>query len=220
MNLTYNIDIPATPNNPSNDQPKMKINTNSISNWVKVDHFGFGDNNGGYHTIIHQNAGVSSVRSRSGQGNTFTNFPLTIANVNQFFTANYTADATNATADTQLFSKTGGGGVNQMTGSFPAIEGYVWLGGVMMQWGSVNFTGGPSFAKQQGNVVFKDRDGPKFCPPFPNNIFVVLLTLHSQNGDTSNSQSLSYFDIDRTHFRWNYTGSSAYDRFNWVAIGN
>lgn len=217
MNLTYNIDIPATPNNPSNDQPKMKINTNSISNWVKVDHFGFGDNNGGYHTIIHQTSGN---RIRNGNGKTFTNFPAAILNVNQFFTATYQADATNAANDTQLFSMTQGGGTNQMTGSQPATDGYVWLGGVMMQWGSVNFTGGPGFAQQSGNVVFKDRDGPKLCPPFPNNIFVVILTLHSTSGNTSNSQSLSYFDIDRTHFRWNYTGSSAYDRFNWVAIGN
>jgi hypothetical protein len=222
MNLSYNGDIPATPNNPSNDQPKMKINTNSIANWAKIDHFGFNDNNGGYHTIIHQNAGVSPapIISRSGVGAVLNNFPATIANFNQFFTAQYTADAAGAPTDTQLFSKTGNGGVNQLTGSLTSSEGYVWLGGVMMQWGTANFTGGPSFGQQSGQVMFQDAANRPGCPPFPNNCFVVVPALHSQGGNTSNSQTISYFSISKNSFRWNYTGSSAYDRMNWIAIGN
>jgi len=39
--VTYNLDIPDGPNNPSNDQPKMKTNTNSIQTLISVDHVGF-----------------------------------------------------------------------------------------------------------------------------------------------------------------------------------
>jgi hypothetical protein len=220
MNLSYYGDVPATPNNPSNDQPKMKINTNSIASWVKQDHFGFGDANGGYHTIIHQCAGEAPapIISRSGVGALLNNFPATIAGFNQLFVANYTADAAGAATDTQLFSVTGNGGVNQLTGSVPLSEGYVWLGGVMMQWGQIAFQG-VDFPKQQGQVTFKDSVNRPGCPPFPNGIFVVILTLHSEGGSTSNTQTISYFLLDKGSFYWNYSGSSAYDRADWVAIG-
>lgn len=47
--VAYNRDIPDTPNNPSNDQPKMKINTNSIDDILGVDHISFNANSGGTH---------------------------------------------------------------------------------------------------------------------------------------------------------------------------
>lgn len=41
MTISYNRDIPDGPNNPSNDQPKMKTNTNSIDDWTAIDHIKF-----------------------------------------------------------------------------------------------------------------------------------------------------------------------------------
>ncbi len=41
MSITYNLDIPDGPNNPSNDQPKMKTNTNAINSWTSIDHVEF-----------------------------------------------------------------------------------------------------------------------------------------------------------------------------------
>ena len=37
----YFLNIPNAPNNPSNDQPKMQTNTNSIDSLVSVDHYTF-----------------------------------------------------------------------------------------------------------------------------------------------------------------------------------
>jgi hypothetical protein len=57
MNLDYNDAVPATNDNPSNDQPDMLINTASIGQWVNIDHYGFGSNTGGQHqqcTLISQ----------------------------------------------------------------------------------------------------------------------------------------------------------------------
>jgi hypothetical protein len=50
--FSYNRDIPDGPNNPSVDQPKMKINTNSTDDLIDVDHFSFDEANGGYHRQV------------------------------------------------------------------------------------------------------------------------------------------------------------------------
>lgn len=49
MTISYNRDIPDGPNNPSNDQPKMKTNTNSIDDWTAVDHIKFENSPAGAH---------------------------------------------------------------------------------------------------------------------------------------------------------------------------
>lgn len=49
MSFTYLRDIPDGPNNPSNDQPNMKINTNSTDDILAVDHVSFNTANGGTH---------------------------------------------------------------------------------------------------------------------------------------------------------------------------
>jgi len=53
MTITYNNNIPNAPNNPSNDQPLMFVNTNSISTFLAVDHVGFGVSGAtnGYHNM-------------------------------------------------------------------------------------------------------------------------------------------------------------------------
>ena len=49
--VTYFTDIPDGPNNPSQDQPLMKINTNATDQIIAVDHYSFNtsDSSGGYH---------------------------------------------------------------------------------------------------------------------------------------------------------------------------
>ncbi len=49
MTISYNLDIPDGPNNPSNDQPKMKTNTNSINTWTSIDHVKFDSAPAGTH---------------------------------------------------------------------------------------------------------------------------------------------------------------------------
>lgn len=85
--VTYNLNIPAGPNNPSNDQPKMQTNTNAIQTLISVDHVGFNTNGtppngvGGHHlqvsfdgknvpgvqtdpqSVLYTNSGVASTVS-------------------------------------------------------------------------------------------------------------------------------------------------------------
>jgi hypothetical protein len=52
MSIPYNLNIPASGNNPSNDQPDMQTNTNSINTLVAIDHYTFSDNPAGTHKQI------------------------------------------------------------------------------------------------------------------------------------------------------------------------
>lgn len=44
--VPYYNNIPDGPNNPSQDQPLMKINTNAVDTLISVDHYGFNTNTG------------------------------------------------------------------------------------------------------------------------------------------------------------------------------
>lgn len=223
MNLNYTTGIPDTPNNPSNDQPGMKTNTNSISTIIQQDHHGFKDNLGGYHTIIHQDAQVTDPANIAGP-----------PQINQVYVKSYTPDTTGGVADTQLYAETALGEISQLTGfSLGDLEdGWQWIGGVLLQWGrsgSGQVTSGSYAAgNAAGTVTFKDRVTGAI--PFPNNCFIVLTTAHYTftppggpgavpNGAgvvAINRQTISNTAFD---FRFN-SNSSSYTGFYWLAVGN
>lgn len=51
-NFNYNNGVPATNNNPSDDQPQMLINVQSTENILAVDHISFSAENGGTHKQV------------------------------------------------------------------------------------------------------------------------------------------------------------------------
>ncbi|MFI5416032.1 MAG: hypothetical protein ACHQXJ_01640 [Nitrososphaerales archaeon] len=51
-NYPYTDNIPFASDNPSNDQPNMQTNTNSIDNLINEDHYSFNQNNGGFHKQV------------------------------------------------------------------------------------------------------------------------------------------------------------------------
>lgn len=52
MTISYNLGVPAANNNPSNDQPDMLVNTQSISDIWAVDHVTFSGNPAGTHAQV------------------------------------------------------------------------------------------------------------------------------------------------------------------------
>ncbi len=52
MSFPYTTGIPNPTNSPQQDVPNMQINTNTISDWVAVDHVGFGNSTSGQHTKL------------------------------------------------------------------------------------------------------------------------------------------------------------------------
>lgn len=200
--MSYTQDIPNAPNNPSQDQPLMKANTNAIFSYVAVDHVPFNQSVSGYHTVIHQT--------------TQANDPVTISGVNQVYAKNITPASTITVTDTQLFTRTGQGVISQLTGWIEALDndslsqGYAWIGGILVQWGTSLII---------NNVItFKDRIPGAI--KFPNNIFQVNLSLNAP-GSTSAQATISARSITKSGFTMNPAGSiGSYTSFSWIAIGN
>ncbi len=212
MNLNYTVGIPDTPNNPSNDQPPMKTNTNSINSIIQIDHHGFKDNLGGYHTIIHQDAQLTDPANIPGP-----------PQINQIYVKSYTPDTTGGVADTQLYTRTALGAISQLTGhlttSTAISDGWQWVGGVLIQWGFVSLVG-ISFS---GTVTFKDRVAGAI--PFPNNCFFVNATRSVGAGTVPLATSGSNVNIvgssvSITGFDYVYFSTSGGRGFYWIAVGN
>lgn len=196
----YNRNIPDGPNDPSNDQPDMKENTNSIDDWTKVtqDHYGFNVPFGGYHRYIHQPP-QTTPGNISGIGQTYTK---TVG------------------SDVQLFYESGTGVETQLTGPNSAsatTNGYTWLpGGILLQWGQNN---NPIASSGSTNLV------QNFNIPFPNNCFFVSGSgLYSSSNKPNSQISINIRQSSLSNLtNFNYipfTGSSDYIGFLWVAIGN
>ncbi len=224
--IPYNQNIPGSQNNPSDDQPLMRANTNSIRDWVQIDHHGFKDNLGGYHTIIHQD---TSTRTIAPPGRTITGEPGAIPGppgINQLFSMLVTPDAVGATADTQLFALTAGSvannGLSQLTGNFSSVEGYQWLGGVLIQWGTVtvNFPVAPT-APATNPVIFKNRQA-SLCIPFPNSLFSVTATpFRAVVGPAGQATVSITTPFGGTEFNYVVSATIAgFTGFYWMAIGN
>jgi len=216
MYLTYYNNVPNAPDDPADDQPDMQTNTLSISTLIAVDHIGFQNVQGGWHTVIHQTL-------QNGD-------PATIQGINQLYAKNYTPDSTVTSTSTQLFMRSGPaamavvGQISQITGFFNqntnSSDGWQWIGGTLIQWGKVTQTF-PT-GTTTGMVTFKDRVPGAI--PFMNNCFAVFTTLQfsaaSLPGDTA-TVSIRPSTLSKLMFNWDVRArDNSYIGFYWVAIGN
>ena len=123
-NFTYTTGIPNGPNNPSNDQPIMQTNTNSINSIFKIDHFGFNNAaaQGGWHQQSTYPQVAAAPTTASGQ------------------LALYSKAGTSGSA---LFMVRDNVGATEVALTSSAIAapvrtalGYTWLpGNLLLQWG-------------------------------------------------------------------------------------
>jgi hypothetical protein len=202
MTFIYSSNIPASGNTPANDQPLMQANTNYFANSYNKDHNFTGTSNplpnaDGFHTVIHQ-----VVQSAD---------PASIAGTGQLYAKNVTVGAI---TDTQLFYKTGLGGVSQLTGTSASSNGYQWIGGVLIQWGQVTgLSGSWPTTTQTLNYAAPNIQ-------FNTNTFNVQTTFI---GPTSSSTGdIAIVSLNKAFFQWVFTASSSasYGGFYWVAIGS
>jgi hypothetical protein len=219
--FTFNTTVPAANDAPRNDQPIMQTNNASTAGIIAVDHIGFNVPNGGYHTLLHQPnqivGGQAAWNPTAGSGVPAAIAATKIAGVQQTFSMLYTPNSTGATADTQLFSLTGKGGISQLTGCFAFTDGWAWLGGILLQWGRITGLAG-AWPTTPQTVTFKDRVAGAI--PFANACFSVYVTFI---GPTSSSTGdICINSISATNFVWQFTGSSSasFGGFYWAAIGN
>lgn len=88
MTISYNIGVPAGPDNPSIDQPQMLINTVATNNIIGIDHITFNANNGGQHQQVRIPSAPNYIATPS----------LTTGNASVIF-----ANAGSASSAAQLF---------------------------------------------------------------------------------------------------------------------
>jgi len=193
-NFTYYDNIPNAPNDPSQDQPKMEVNTNSTDLILAEDHVSFNLNNGGWHKLIHMIPQAKSIVANTAAG--------------QFYTSTST---TNFGTDNQLWYKStstaAGSPGEQITGNNAAANnGWAFFSGIIVQWGSASVAAG---------IAGQDV---AFTPNFPNNAFVVNITPQTV---TAAGQSYQANIVDKTKFHiTQFNNSNATKNFYWVAIGN
>lgn len=214
-NFAYAQGIPATNDNPSDDQPPMLINNdNNFLIW-NVDHIGFNLANGGYHTILHQP--FQTIAAQAAWNPVVTSLvpaaiqTTALAGVNQLFCMNYTPAYAGAPTDTQLFAMTGAAGISQLTGNRAlANGGWQWIGGTLLIWGTHSIVGGLT-------VTFTSVSASTI--PFPNACFVVLTTIF---GTANSTFAVEITATTATSFTWKPMGAipAGVTDFSWVAIGN
>lgn len=207
-NFAFNTNLPAAPNNPSDDQPKMLINTNSEFGIWPIDHHGFDDNLGGYHTIIHQDRQTVD--------------PLPIPGppqINQLYVREVVPQtAPPGPIDTQLFARTAIGGISQLTGNNASPQGYQWLGGLLLQWGKLTFI---NAAQNSGSVTFLSATSLSF----PLSCLNVQATAFYTTTPPipSNTAQLFVDEASLTNLGFNWAINSVshgnMKGFYWVAIG-
>lgn len=190
MTISYNINIPAAQNNPSNDQPLMQTNTNSTSQLIGIDHVTFNDavNPNGYHTVIHQTLQGSD--------------PAIIAGINQLYSKNVTVGLS---TDTQLFVRSGLGIISQLTGFSAVANGWQQLGGIIIQWGQ------SAVLAQPANTTIN------FPRVFPNACFSVVIT---PIRNATNVDIVYLVSKATASFVAKNTSSGGITTINWMAIGN
>jgi hypothetical protein len=227
MTINYTTGIPTAAQSLGITQQPIQNNFSVINTAFAVDHVAFNNPNAGYHNVIHiPNQTIASQSTWNpviGSGVPAAIQTTKIAGVQQTFAMNYQPNFTGSSVDTQLFTMTGGGGISQLSGNSAASEGWVW-NGMLFQWGAITGKSG-AWPGSPTALTFKDRkingSGPNSTGiPFPNSCFVVLTTLI---GPTSSSTGdLIVTAKSATSFSWQFSGSgsSSFDGFYWLAIGN
>jgi len=196
----YNNNIPFSTNNPSNDQPLMETNTNSINSIIGVDHFSFQNNNGGTHQqvqLLESGAGNGALPAGLQPGNFETIYSsLTNGNGELWFTRRQAAGI-------------------QLTGPGIPVQGNngsTFLpGGIALKWGNLN--------PQNTKTV-------TFPVPF-NAIYNISLTLAAPNFIDSTPPFAVYIDlgsIATTGFNirgiFNAPSGAIVTEVYWIAIGS
>lgn len=148
--FTYTDDIPNSPNNPSNDQPIMKVNTNSVSGLIAVDHVGFNASGGGQHEQVTFNSNnVPSVP---------TSPPVLFTNNDAFGTP-------------QLFFYSGNSSKTSDQYKLGTNGSTYAMGGIIIKWGVITVTAGI-------NTITYSALSPAISS-FPNATFSVVLSQYA-----------------------------------------
>ena len=215
MTFAYNQNIPFATNNPSNDQPLMEQNTNSIYSILNVDHYTFGTGplGDGKHKQIQMPA-LLATPTVGVLGET-TIYPMSVtrgaASSTELFITPDANAANNSYQLTQtiLASQTQFGVYNAYTSGVSGVVttgGWTFLpGGLILQYGTVTPPKNGSFTV---NLPI----------PFATTNMVMTISIHRNSGSGGdncyiNAKGLTSF----TYFT--STSGTGFQSFDFMAIG-
>lgn len=200
----YNRDIPDAPNNPSADQPDMKINTNSTDSLISVDHYSFNQNLGGLHKQVQMpNLAAIPIGLIANEGTVYVKSANTTSQLfytNENSTNEYQLTRT-SNADFSTFGNNGG----VVDSGWTFLPGRSSAGGMLLQYGLTGVLTGT------GNTVITF---PKAFTAAP---FSVVVTMIRDSNDVDNAYVRSVATVTNTQFEIHNTSSA--NRAYWMAIG-
>lgn len=212
----YNSNIPNPPNRPSSDVPLMQTNTNSISALINIDHYGFNNNLGGYHSQV-QMPVQSPFTGVLGNGTLYTQSIKNSSAGNEatlFYTPGPTGNAyqltrtiTGSYALFADFTNNYGGSGTAYTGGWTYLPG-----GLLFQYGFYN-AGAGGIGSKTGSINFPVAF---LNPPFVVNATLTILA------QSSSIHQLSILNGSLTTNLFKWTLDDTTSNFNgiyWTAIG-
>lgn len=193
MSISYNTNIPFSTHNPSDDQPLMEENFNSISQWVDVDHVGF-DPGGGATSGQHLQVTFNS-----------NNVPGTPTSPPVLFT-------NNVLSVPQLFFYSGAT-FSQYSNVAAGVTGgsTYMMGGIVMKWGTVN-------CPDNSPVLFSTICGSAF----PNNCFSFIPVVIKANTSNPINVTVNNFSSTAFTLRISFqsSGTPTSSNIYFIAVGN
>ncbi len=207
-------------------KPVIRDNLDGTFLTLGVDHINNngqpGSNPAGYHNIIHQ-VTKFNVSTTPGVNLVFAGIPGSLR-VNGILTP-----AIPNNGDTQLYALTGAAiglsGLSQLTGNSALANGYQWIGGMLVQWGTKNGTRGSDNHFNGGDPITVSFNDPPTNFTFPNACFGVwtqpcALSTNQPASTSTANVSINSDQVLTTGFtgKWISSGSS-YTSFFWIAIG-
>jgi hypothetical protein len=225
--FTYNRDIPDAPNNPSQDQPDMKTNTNSIDDIWKVDHYSFteqdpqGRNSGGSHEKVQMpELGTIPTGTFATAGTFYVKSAASVAgNESQLFYTNSTSgnEYQLTRVDNANFATFGKLTADTITPDLTSLYGWTFLAGnggnvvtpVAATGGLFLFYGRKSFNALNASVVFPF--------PFPVELFTITATIAELA--LGNERRVVIKTQSTAGFSFNTVTSTEPGTLNWMAIG-
>jgi len=216
-NYTYKRNIPASQNNPSNDQGPMRTNTNSIDSLIAEDHYSFGVTNGGLHKQVRL-VDLLSVPSgiAAGMGTLYTKLATSTTPSNEsnlFFVPDTGDPVPGPTRQYQLtrtitaeYSKFG----TNLTYGSPSNTnrkgGWTFLpGGLLLQYGT-----------------FKHTSATTTIIAFPiafTQVYSITTGGQIDNGGEAERGDIGIRALSGTQFVAKTTSSAELTFINWMAIG-
>ncbi len=200
---TYTPGYPPDGSSLGQTKSTIRNNLDGTFQTLAVDHVNNngqpGGNPAGYHTLIHQ-VRQSNVSTASGYNQVFSGTPGTLI-VN-----GVTTPFIPANGDDQLYSLNSAGVLSQLTGRLSSGNGYAWIGGILLQWGT--FSMGSNIHSQ----------GVSYPVAFPNTVFMPAV-IGSTSNDPAQVAGVNLSSVSTSGFTAYRTGNSNLN-YTYIAIGN